>query len=63
VKLEGATTSGWAQQYSASAARSDFISQIDEILDQVLAGTRAYFARRGRKRATASFPLSTARTA
>jgi hypothetical protein len=44
VKLEGAKTSGWRSIFIAGARDPIFISQIDEILDKVLAGTRAYFA-------------------
>jgi hypothetical protein len=44
VKLEGAKISGWRSIFIAGARDPIFISQIDEILDRVLAGTRAYFA-------------------
>ena len=44
VKLEGARTSGWRSIFIAGARDPIFISQIDEILAKVIAGTRAYFA-------------------
>lgn len=44
VKLEGAKTAGWRSIFIAGARDPIFISQVDEILDQVLANTRAYFS-------------------
>lgn len=44
VKLEGARTSGWRSIFIAGARDPILISQIDEILAKVIAGTRAYFA-------------------
>jgi len=44
VKLEGAKTAGWRSIFIAGARDPIFISQIDEILAKVLAGTRAYFS-------------------
>ena len=44
VKLEGARTAGWRSIFIAGARDPIFISQIDEILAKVIAGTRAYFA-------------------
>ncbi|MBS0549002.1 MAG: acyclic terpene utilization AtuA family protein [Proteobacteria bacterium] len=44
VKLEGAKTAGWRSIFIAGARDPIFIAQIDAILDEVLANTRAYFA-------------------
>ena len=43
VKLEGAKTSGWRSIFIAGARDPIFIRQIDDILANVLAATRAYF--------------------
>ena len=44
VKLEGAKTVGYRSIFIAGARDPIFIAQIDEILSQVIAGTRAYFS-------------------
>jgi hypothetical protein len=44
VKLEGAKTAGWRSIFIAGARDPIFISQIETILDRVIAGTRAYFS-------------------
>jgi hypothetical protein len=44
VKLEGARTAGWRSIFIAGARDPIFIAGIDAILDEVIAGTRAYFS-------------------
>ncbi|HEY6983368.1 acyclic terpene utilization AtuA family protein [Reyranella sp.] len=44
VKLEGARTAGWRSIFIAGARDPIFISQIDSILDRVIAQARAYFS-------------------
>jgi hypothetical protein len=44
IKLEGAKTAGWRSIFIAGARDPVFISQIDTILERVIAGTREYFA-------------------
>ena len=44
VKLEGAKTAGFRSIFIAGARDPIFISQIDDILAKIMAGTRAYFS-------------------
>jgi hypothetical protein len=44
IKLEGARVAGWRSIFIAGARDPIFIGQVDQILDKVIAGTRAYFS-------------------
>ncbi len=44
VKLEGAKTAGYRSIFIAGVRDPIFVAQVDDILTQVIAGTRAYFS-------------------